>query len=63
MRRQRRDPRREALKLLVPHAHFLAAGYAKGTPPLAEALRRIANRLDEIAERGSASALGALYGD
>ena len=57
------DARRVALMELVPHAHRLAAGYADRNPDIALALRHIADRLHEIAKRGSATALAALYGD
>jgi hypothetical protein len=72
------DPQRMALKILVPHAHLIAAGYwalthdSEGQPlsstaiednrALSVELRRIADRMDEVASRGSASVLAAFFG-
>ncbi len=72
------DPQRAALKLLVPHAHLIAAAYwgqthdMDGHPltltavednrALSVELRRIADRMDEVASRGSASVLAAFFG-
>ncbi len=72
------DKQRVALKILVPHAHLIAAGYwalthdSEGNPlsltaidenrALSVEIRRIADRMDEVATRGTASVLAAFFG-
>ena len=72
------DKQRTALKILVPHAHLIASGYwslthdSQGEKLPAEAIadnralateiRRIADRMDEIASRGTPSVLAAFFG-
>lgn len=64
MKRQPRDTsavRREALKLLVPYAHW-AAHLTTDDVQLARELRVLANRMDEMGSRGSPVVLAAFWG-
>lgn len=61
-RRPDGDPRRAALKELVPYAHLMANSYGEILPALALELRRLANFLDAVATDGDPSQLAALFG-
>lgn len=53
--------RREAAKLLVPYAHW-AARLTTDDTQLARELRALADRLDSLGARGTATVLAAFWG-
>jgi hypothetical protein len=56
------DPRRAALKVLVPYAHLLATSYETAEHPVARELRRLADFMDAVATDGSPPQLAAFFG-
>lgn len=61
-RRPDGDPRRAALKVLVPYAHRCAESYGAGQRAVAVELRRLADFMDLVATDGGPSQLAAFFG-
>ena len=56
--------RRDALKLMVPYAHHLAAGFTQTLPDFAKELRTLADLMDAVASGAAAPGqLAAFFAD
>jgi hypothetical protein len=54
--------RREALRVLVAYVHWEATVHAQGAPEVAAELRRLGDKISDLANRGTAAVLANFFG-
>ncbi len=55
------DARREALRLLVAYVHWEATSHTQRAPEVAKELRRLGDKISDLANRGTGSVLADFF--